>query len=102
MGSNISQPATYDAPAYGCLITFLVLDTIAVTARGASRSIQKVSFWLDDALAYLAYMFIGAVFFVVRIGRIEASDPARIAVDPLDPNLPDGPDTISSDIQSDQ
>ncbi|KAI9685640.1 MAG: hypothetical protein M1820_010768, partial [Bogoriella megaspora] len=29
--------------------------------------------------------WLSAVFFVVRIGRIEASDPARIAVDPLDP-----------------
>ncbi|KAF2115521.1 hypothetical protein BDV96DRAFT_575627 [Lophiotrema nucula] len=56
MGSNISRPAKYDAPAYGCLITFLVLTTIAIVARGTSRRIAKAPFWADDALAYVAYV----------------------------------------------
>jgi hypothetical protein len=56
MGSNTSQPAKYDTPAYGGLNTFLVLTTIAIVARGASRYLSKALFGTDDALAYVAYV----------------------------------------------
>lgn len=56
MGSNTSRPAKYDTPAYGCLITFLVLTTIAIVARGTSRRLVKAPFWADDGLAILAYV----------------------------------------------
>lgn len=56
MGSNTSRPAKYDTPAYGCLITFLVLTTIAIISRGISRRILKAPFGADDALAYVAYV----------------------------------------------
>jgi hypothetical protein len=58
MGSNTSQPAKYDAPAYGCLITFFVLTSIAIAARGISRRILKAPFGADDALAYIAYVYV--------------------------------------------
>jgi hypothetical protein len=61
MGSNTSQPAKYDAPAYGCINTFLILTTIAVIARAASRYMSKAPFGADDALAYIAYVRVSLI-----------------------------------------
>ncbi|KAF2830933.1 hypothetical protein CC86DRAFT_453213 [Ophiobolus disseminans] len=56
MGSNTSQPAKYDTPAYAVINIFLILTTIAVVARATSRYMSKAAFGIDDAFAYLAYV----------------------------------------------
>ncbi|KAF2820878.1 hypothetical protein CC86DRAFT_427812 [Ophiobolus disseminans] len=78
MGSNTSQPATYDTPAYAVVNIFLILTTIAVVARATSRHMSKAAFGIDDAMAYLAFVTNAASLININImASVGAFDMTR-------------------------
>jgi hypothetical protein len=56
MGANSSVPANYNAAAYTLLTLDVILSTVAVTGRTASRKLMKASPAIDDHLCYLAFV----------------------------------------------
>ncbi|KAF2195522.1 hypothetical protein K469DRAFT_681829 [Zopfia rhizophila CBS 207.26] len=55
MGSANSVPAVYDAPARSILALDIILTTVALVGRMASRKMMKATLAADDYLTYIAY-----------------------------------------------